>query len=861
MRNNDKARSFSHGTAGNALRPGGSRLQAVSLACAIACLAAAGGVAVPAAHAQGGTAQAAWAASRSLNLPAQPLGQSLNALARTWGVAVAADASLVQGRMAPALQGPLTLNEALGKALAGSGLEAVPEGAAITVQRVGNHTRALGEVRVTAQAQQESTEGTGSYAASHVSLGKGQDLRETPQSISVVTRQRIEDQALASVGEVMQQTTGVTVNYAGAGGLGGMATSFLSRGFEIGNVQIDGASVDAFSQQLFDPNLAMYDSVQIVRGANGLFSGNGEPGGAINLVRKRPTAQKQILGAVGIGSWSRRQAELDVAGPLNEAGTLRGRAVLAHTGKDFFYRGADAQDSLLYGILEADVGSASRVTVGASHGKLQTTPWREGIPRAPNGDDLKLPRSTALMAGWSHYDKSATELFAQWDQQIAGDWKLKAQVNLQKVDSDARLASLTGTVDPATGLGANWTGFSNDFRSEKKGVDVHASGPFSLLGRRHKLLVGADWTRVRDDQDTFYSEMATPASLTNVYEFDPGRIPAATSERKTRSYPGYGATQKAVYGRANLSLTDQLTAIVGGRYAGYAYDTPYINYTVTGGIRSSGHEHYSESGIFTPYAGLVYDLGPQWTAYGSVTEIHKSQANMLAGPLPGKPLDPIKGRSVELGMKGELADGKLNTAFALYRIERTGQAARDPGYPETDVGSQGLSCCYVAQGKIVSQGVDMEVSGQLARGWQLFAGYTYNHNRNKTDPAQLVYSSITPKHLFKLWSTYQLPGEFSPWTLGGGVTLQSATYVSGTVNRYNPASGKYDGAALPFRFTQAGYAVWNASVQYRINRHWSASLNLNNMFDKTYYKAVGSIHGGNWYGEPRSALLMLRGSF
>lgn len=112
------------------------------------------------------------------------------------------------------------------------------------------------------------------------------------------------------------------------------------------------------------------------------------------------------------------------------------------------------------------------------------------------------------------------------------------------MDSDSRLASLSGAVDPATGLGANWTGFSNDFRSEKS-LDVHASGPFSLFGRKHRLLLGADWSKVRDDQDTYYSEMDTPLSLTNVYEFDPGRIPFAVRERMTRSYPGYGATQKA----------------------------------------------------------------------------------------------------------------------------------------------------------------------------------------------------------------------------------------------------------------------------------------------------------------------------
>lgn len=842
------------------LSQGAARPHAVALACAMAL--GLGLMAVAPVQAQSEAGQAAMVRAHSLSLPAQPLGQALNALARTWGVAISVDAALVEGRMAPALQGALRLHDALDRALDGSGLEARASGSAITVQRRSSRSTTLGEVTVKAQAQRaEATEGSGSYAASRVSLGKGQDVREVPQSISIVTRQRIEDQALGSVGEVMQQTTGVTVDYGGAGGLGGAATSFLSRGFQISNVQIDGASVDAFSQQLFDPNLAMYDSVQVVRGANGLFSGNGEPGGAINLVRKRPTEQKQLLASAALGSWNRKQLELDVAGPLNADGSVRGRAVVAHTGKDFFYRGADSKNSLLYGIVEADVSRSTMVTLGASYDKLKSTPWREGIPRAPNGDDLGLPRSTALMAGWSHYDKNVKEVFAQVDQQLAGDWKAKVQLNYQKVDSDSRLANLGGAVDPATGLGMEWTGFSNDFRSEKKSLDVHASGPFSLLGRKHQLLIGADWTKVSDDQDTYYSEMGSSLPPVNVYDFDPSKVPLAQSVRKTRSYPGYGATQKGLYGRVNLSLTDSLTAIAGGRYASYAYNTPYINYNADGSIRASGREYYSENGIFTPYVGLVYDLDKQWTAYGSVTEIHKSQANMLAGPQPGTALDPIKGRSLELGMKGELADGKLQTAFALYRIERKGEAALDPRYPEAAVGNLGLTCCYVAQGKIVSQGVDMEVSGQLARGWQLFAGYTYNHNRNKTDPQKLVYSSITPKHLFKLWSTYQLPGDLSPWTLGGGMTLQSTTYVSGTVNAFNPGSGQFDGPSTPFRFTQAGYAVWNASVQYRINRNWSATLNLNNVFDKTYYKTVGTSNGGNWYGDPRNVLLTLRGAF
>ncbi|MDC5504136.1 TonB-dependent receptor, partial [Acinetobacter baumannii] len=110
-------------------------------------------------------------------------------------------------------------------------------------------------------------------------------------------------------------------------------------------------------------------------------------------------------------------------------------------------------------------------------------------------------------------------------------------------------------------------------------------------------------------------------------------------------------------------------------------------------------------------------------------------------------------------------------------------------------------------------------------------------------------------------STYRLPGELSQWTIGGGANIQSAHFVSGSANAFNPDTGKFDGAAVPFKFSQGGYAVWNASVQYRINRNWQAVLNLNNLFDKVYYRTVGTSGGNNWYGEPRNVMLTLRGTF
>lgn len=160
------------------------------------------------------------------------------------------------------------------------------------------------------------------------------------------------------------------------------------------------------------------------------------------------------------------------------------------------------------------------------------------------------------------------------------------------------------------------------------------------------------------------------------------------------------------------------------------------------------------------------------------------------------------------------------------------------------------------QGRLVSQGVDTEVSGLVAPGWQLFAGYSWNQNQNKE--TQQTFHARTPRHMLKLWSMFELPGELSAWKLGGGVALRSKQANTGLDWVYDAATGW---SQAPFAIRQGGYALWSASLQYRLDREWSLALNLGNLLDKHYYQTLGTPRGGSWYGEPRNAALTLRGSF
>jgi outer membrane receptor for ferric coprogen and ferric-rhodotorulic acid len=330
-----------------------------------------------------------------------------------------------------------------------------------------------------------------------------------------------------------------------------------------------------------------------------------------------------------------------------------------------------------------------------------------------------------------------------------------------------------------------------------------------------------------------------------------------------RDYQPWDQKQYGVYGTLRMDLAAGSKLIVGARANKYRYDQIYWEAYDSDGNRTdtlqlSDATRYKEPTKITPFAGVIYDIDPQWTAYASYAQIFNPQYGSKAGPAPGTGLPPVRGSNVEAGLKGELFDGKVNTGLAVYRTVQDKQAITDPRYPFSSELYAG-SCCYTASGKVISEGVDMELAGEVLNGLNLSTGYTYNHNRNETSGA--AFSTITPKHLLKIWGTWRLPAAGGAWTVGGGANIQSTQYVSGTAATYNPVTQKFNGPSLPFRYTQAGYAVWNALVNYRIDSHWSMALNLNNVFDKTYYRTVGSSAGGNYYGTPRSASLTLRGQY
>lgn len=822
------------------------------------------------------------------DIPAQDLNTALQAFAAQAPahLRLVYDERSLAGKRASALQGAHNPRVALMRLLEGSGLAIVSArqgvitigdpataGEALPAADPGapdGHSRASGmapmasgpaeeegsalpPVRVTARPLSELTENSDSYTPARVGVGAktAQSLREIPRSISVLTRQQLEDQGIHSLNEALEQLPGVTIEPNGQWS----AESWYSRGFEITNILVDGSMVrekDSMDSSV-NAALAMYDSVQLLRGPDSLFSGNGEPSGSINLVRKRPLHAFQAKATLAAGSWDNYRGEFDISSPLAASGNVRGRVVASYNDTQKFWDNADRNNHMVYGVLDIDLTHDTTLTLGASRdrksgsGRDSAPP---GLPRYSNGDPLPLSRSQGSPA-YDYRNSEAENYFARLEHAFSAQWKLKAGVSRTESSSDIRFAHYNGAVTPGTTTGTQMMVRAGNSTSRSDGVDVNVGGSFGWLGREHSLVFGADYLHTENDNNRGPQMFANGAGFVPIdwATFDPDHPPVLGPWR-AQNIQRYETDRKGVYGYGKFQIHGPLKFVLGGRYSSYESR----NY---GGVSEILNQKQDGDDTFTPYYALVYDFDRQWTAYLTMAKSIEDQSHYYTASY--QPLSEVSGTSWELGMKGELLEGMLNTNLTLYQARRKHLAVKlfdDPNFDD-----DGLDCCYAGDGKFLSRGVEIDVSGELTPNLQINAGYTYDDN--KTDYGANDgnrYASYTPKHTLRLWAVYRLDGVASGWRIGGGVKAQSEVFRSGTVRTWNAARGDFSGPAVAYDFVSPGRAVYNAFAQYRINPGWSLALNVNNVFDKYYLRSVNSTAGNNIYGEPRSFMLTLRGT-
>lgn len=757
-----------------------------------------------------------------------PLGQTLITIGQRSGRTLSLDPALVAGRQAPAVRGDFTAAQAAQIALTGSGLVLTRNANGVWVLRKAPQStpaeaspqdQTLATVTVSAQAATNAiTEGSSNYGARASTVGKAPLAhREIPQSVTVVTRQQLDDQNITSVEEALKNVTGVTVQRFDAAG---HYSIFNARGYGSDTYQIDGVTLQTDANGIY-LDLAAFDRVEVLRGAAGMFSGAGEPGVTVNLARKRALAPFHAKAATTIGSWNNVRADLDVTGALTESGRVRGRLVAAVQDHDSYMEHVDGSKKMVYGTVEADLTDHTTVSVGAAWQDVGSVLSR-GLPTWADGSLIDLPRSVMPVQQWNRQQMETHDYFAELEHHTDDDALLKLTLRHTERSNKGKFT------DPSPPDASGWmtaltsAGFIR--KDADTTADLYFNTPLTWGGRTHNLLVGADWRTT--DNNTNYSDYSIRAlEPVNLFEPNPYAIPEPVFDYNT-NVSRTQVRSRGIYGQARYKASNALTLIGGGRVSWWQSD----------GVSNRNPSGFEARSEFTPYAGAIYELTRQLSLYTSYSQIFKAQNNLT---VQGDQIKPRTGTQVEVGLKGEAKGGKIQYAAALYRIGDESRALSDPA----NVGF------YLPSGKARSQGMEVEVRGQLTRQWNLAAGYAYTttkYLRGTAAQQDQPYSTFTPRHNLNFWANYEVPHSLLPGLeVGAGVRIVSDFYnQSGSTTVRAP-----------------GYGVAALRLGYRISDRYKVALNIDNLFDKVYWEKVSYPGRQNFYGAPRSVTLTLRGHF
>ncbi|KAF1014798.1 MAG: FhuE receptor [Stenotrophomonas maltophilia] len=445
------------------------------------------------------------------------------------------------------------------------------------------------------------------YSVRRTSAGTRFNLapREIPQSISIISHQRIEDQKLDDIIDVLRNTTGVSSTQSDT-----ERTEFYARGFYIDSYQFDNLPTQMVQNWSYGDSgldLALYDRVEVVRGATGLLSGAGNPSASVNLIRKHADSA-QLTGsvAVNVGSWGRTRTTVDVGSALNASGTVRGRVIGSYLDTDSQIDRYNQRKTLGYAVIDADLTPDTLLSVGYDYQQKRANGAAWGGFPMLYSDGTRTPYDESFNASpdWTYWDTTSKRLFATLEHTFANDWKVRIGATHDKTNADDKLfypayndwSTSASYFNKNTGAGISPSpGFYNTER-KVDALDGYVEGPFQLFGRQHEFMAGLSYNKRRyanygDYQVGGDGKPWNP--ITSCLGWT-GNIPEPNWNPLALASQGT-ITQKAGYAATRLSLADPLKLIIGARYTDW---------------KSEGEDNDRSHKVTTPYAGLVYEINP-----------------------------------------------------------------------------------------------------------------------------------------------------------------------------------------------------------------------------------------------------------
>lgn len=643
-------------------------------------------------------------------------------------------------------------------------------------------------------------------------------IEKVPQSISLINNDFAKAADLKNMGEIAQYTPGALwASYSPSYG-----NQIWLRGFAA-DYAIDGLTV---GDQITEPDPAMLERYELVKGPASVVYGAQSPGGIVNLVSKSASPNTPTyLEALG-GSWGRWRLEGQVAGSLNDSGTVRGIAVAAHDEGGSFVDFVSSNKTVVYGGLDFELAEGLTGYARASYQRTEDTPYN-GIPSFANGSPVPVPRSFFL--GGSDFDAlaQATHIDSGLSWKPSDAWTFDLKSIYQHTTHGGLNGYNYGYIASDGSFPVGGENF-NDWHVDDLTIAASALRKLDDIG----LSDSSVSANVRYQHYRYYIfEHYLNGGTANIYGGDAAvsnlfnslGVAAGSYEQDQRMNYLTASTQAVV------KVASPLTFV-----GGFSYSKPTINYQTYSGpwqdLSPEGQTSYRAAVIFEPIAQL--------NLYASYSESYQPNLRLDTSY---SVLPPLNGRQYELGAK-YLPNSRILLTAALFDIHESNVAEYD-----TMINGEAL---YRAEGER-HRGLELEATGQLADRWQIKGGAALLDPKVTADPENPVNVGEAqpwlPKATADLYTNYELRNGFS---VSGG-----ARYV-GSVKTYDNSSP----TSTP---DIRSYTLVDAAVGYSI-ANWHLQANLKNIFDKYYSVATPvfqSLSAGLYPGEPRSFTLSARKDF
>jgi iron complex outermembrane recepter protein len=635
-------------------------------------------------------------------------------------------------------------------------------------------------------------------------------IRDIPQSIQVIPQEILEDQQVIRLDEAISNISGTNLGSSFAN----TSLTFNIRGFENTPALLDGFRQYGFNE-LSSPETANLERVEVLKGPASISYGDVQPGGIINLVSKKPLKTPTYEAELSVGNREFVEPRIDFSAPLTEDGKVSYRLNALYRHDDGFVDfEQDFNRWFVAPVISWQIGKNTDLSFQLEYTD-EKVPFENGLVASGDGIvDVPLDRNISEPDDFTK--NKFLNLGYNLEHRFSNNWKIR-NVFRYSDRYNENFGLLPIAFDETTGI-IDRSIAQRKVDTKNYALQTNLVGKFATGAIDHTLLVGVDLNRTDEQEKTRFDSVLYPLNIFNpVY----GSIPDVNLEEIDIDTDTESQTDRlGVYLQDQIAFSEQIKLLAGVRYD--TIERNGVNNPNT--FEPNSSETTQNDDAVTPRVGIVYQPIPEISLYGSYSQSFNPSS--FGTTSNGEPLEPETGEGFEFGVKSELLEKKLSATLAYFNITKQNVATPDPINPNFSI----------ATGEQKSQGVELDLSGEIMPGWKVIASYAYIDAEVSEDNTIPVGNRLynVPEHGGSLWTTYEIQtGNWKGLGFGGGFDF------------VGERQGDLDNS-----FTVDSYFLTNAAVFYRRD-NWRLGLNFKNLFDIDYIAATSNSRtNGNEPGAP-----------